>query len=306
MNKFDENISNKLNRLKKRAKCQSSNTRHKIPPQISFQFKSSLFTEKNRSLIEKLVSQSVSPENSFSKEEIREKDKEKEKEQDSDIKNEKNKTTSTNKKNKNIKSINNSRRCNQRIFQEINNNKKKVFCKKILKNKMNSTVSYMNNVNIGIHSPNNSITNCQIKPIKKKIYKIKINNNNNIEKKKIVFNGIGNNNSSEKRKINFNGMSNNKGKNNSVKSKIYSNLNCSTKCLYQRKKLNDSVKIGNIINERNSVNNKNNLNIITVNTINLKNRINNRINNYNNLKLVKNKNKPKIIMVNKNLRNSMY
>ena len=303
MNKYDENISIKLNRLKKRAKCQSSNTRHKIPPQISFQFKSSLFTEKNRSLIEKLVSQSVSPENSFSKEEIKEKEKDRER----IIKNEANKTfkSSTEKKNINTKSTNKSRRSNQRIYQEINN-KKKVFCKKILKNKMNSTVSYMNNVNIGIHSPNNSITNCQIKPIKKKIYKIKINNNNNIENKKIVFNGIGNNNSSEKRKINFNGMSNNKGKNNSVKSKIYSNLNCSTKCLYQRKKLNDSVKIGNIINERNSVNNKNNLNIITVNTINLKNRINNRINNYNNLKLVKNKNKPKIIMVNKNLRNSMY
>ena len=294
MNKYDENISNKLNRLKKRAKCQSSNTRHKIPPQISFQFKSSLFTEKNRSLIEKLVSQSVSPENSFSKEEIKEKEKDRER----IIKNEANKTfkSSTEKKNINTKSTNKSRRSNQRIYQEINN-KKKVFCKKILKNKMNSTVSYMYN---GIHSPNNSITNCHIKPIKKRIYKIKINNNNNIEKKKIVFNGIGNNNSSEKRKINFNGMSNNKGKNNSVKSKIYSNLNCSTKCLYQRKKLNGSVKTGNIINKRNSVNNKNNLNIITVNTINIKN----RINNYNNLKLVKNKNKPKI-MVNKNLRNSM-
>ena len=298
MNKYDENISIKLNRLKKRAKCQSSNTRHKLPPQISFQFKSSLFTEKNRTLIEKLVSQSVSPDNSFSKEEIKEKDKEKEKE--SNIKNEKNKTikSSPDKKNKNIASTNNSRRCNQRIFQEINNNKKKVFCKKILKNKMNSTVSYMNS---GLHSPNNSIANCQIKPIKKRIYNIKINNNNNIEKKKIVFNGIGNNNSSEKRKINFNGISNNKGKNNSVKSKIYQNLNCSTKCLYQRKKLNDSVKNANIIHKRNSVNNKNNLNIITVNTINLKN----RINNYNNLKLVKNKNKPKI-MVNKNLRNSIY
>ena len=293
MNKYDENITNKLQRLKKRVKYQSSNTRHKIPSQISFQFKSSLFTEKNRTLIERLVSQSVSPENSFSKEEIKEKDKEKE----SDIKNKTTKS-STDKKYKNIKSTNNSRRYNQRIFQEINNNKKKVFCKKILKNKMNSTVSYTNS---GINSPNKSITNCQIKPIKKRIYKIKINNNNNIEKKKIVFNGIGNHNSNEKRKIIFNGMSNNKGKHNTVKSKIYSNLNCSTKYLYQSKKLNDSVKIGNIINKRNSVNNKNNLNIITVNTINLKN----RINNYNNLKLVKNKNKPKI-MVSKNLRNTMH
>ena len=120
MNKYDENITNKLQRLKKRAKCQSSNTRHKIPSQISFQFKSSLFTEKNRTLIEKLVSQSISPENSFSKEEIKEKDKEKE----SDIKN-KTIKSSTDKKYKNIKS-----RCNQRIFQEINNNKKKFFVKK--------------------------------------------------------------------------------------------------------------------------------------------------------------------------------
>ena len=151
----------------------------------------------------------------------------------------------------------------------------------------------MNSIKTGVNSHNNTITNCQFQSIKKKIYKIKNNNNNNIfKKKKIVFNSIGNNNSSEKRKINLNGMSNNKGKNYSVKSKLYSNLNCSTKCLYQRKKLNDSVKIGNIIDKRNSVNNKNNLNIIAVKTINLKN----KINKYNNLKLVKKKDQPEIMV----------
>ena len=67
MQSFKQNISNKLNQLKKRPKCQSSNIRSKNPPQISFEFKSSLFTEKNRSLIAKLVSQSISPDNSFSK-----------------------------------------------------------------------------------------------------------------------------------------------------------------------------------------------------------------------------------------------
>jgi len=277
MKNFDQNLSNRLNRLKKRPKCQSSNTRYKYPSQINFQFKSSLFTEKNKSLIEKLVSESVSPENSFSKEEIKDKQKEKEK-----INQNRQNESSSNTNLKNAKTTNNSKIGNQQIFKDINNYKKRVFCKKTLKNKINSTFSYMN---AGLNNINNSITNCQIKPIKKRNYKIKIIKNNSIEKKKIVFNGI----------------DNNKIKNNSVKSKINSNLNSSTKYIYERKKMNGSVKIVNSKNLRNSVNNiNNNLKIITVNTINLKN----RKNIINNLKLIENKNKGKNI-ISKKYRNTM-
>ena len=272
MKNFDQNISNKINRLKKRAKCQSSYNRYKNPTQISFQFKSSLFTEKNKSLIEKLVSLSCSPENSFSKEKSKEKGTIK--------KNEKNNSASNTKVN-NIKTTKNSKIYNKHIFGDVQNCKKKVFCKKILNNKNNSTFS---NANTGLNYIYNSFINCQIKPIKKKKYKIKISNNNSIEKKKIVFNGLGNN------------------RNNSMKLIINTNINASTKYLYERKKLNESVKIGKPKNIRNSVNNKNNkLNMITVNTINLKN----RKNNISNMKLVENKNKAKII-VNQNYRNSLH
>ena len=296
MFKFDENISNKLNRLKKRPKYQSSSTRHKVPAQMSFQFKSSLFTEKNRSVIEKLISQSVSPENSFSNEEIQEKEnekkeKEKEKEKEKKEKKEKEKEKEINKtspkpKNKNSKATHNSKIANQRLFQDINNHKKKVFCKKILKNKNSTTFSYMNYINSLRNNDNSSITNCRIEPIKKRNYKFKISNNNSIEKRKIVFNGLGNN----------------KVKNNSVKAKLDLNKNNSIKCLYERKKLNTSVKIGNHFNKRNSTNGKNNYkkNPIIVNTTNLKK----RINNINNLKLVESKNKSKII-VNQKYRNAI-
>ena len=280
MKNYDQNIANRLNRLKKRPKCQSSNTHYKTPSQISFQFKSSLFTEKNKSLIEKLVSLSVSPENSFSKEEeSKEKDKEKIK------KINKQNPTSANAKVNNIKTSNNSKIYNHHIFQNNNNYKKNVFCKKILKNKINSTFSYMNAGLNNIKNSITSITNCQIKPIKKIKYKIKISNNNSVEKKKIVFNGLGN------KKI----------KNNSVKSKINSNLNSPNKYLYEKKKLNCSVRIGKRINIRNSVNKKNNnLNIITVKTINLKNRKNN-INN-----LIENKKKTKILVNQKNRNTTHY
>ena len=54
-------------------------------------------------------------------------------------------------------------------------------------------------------------------------------------------------------------------------------------------------------NLRNSVNNKNNINMITVNTISLKK----KKHKINNLKLIENKNKPKI-MVNQKYRNTFY
>lgn len=281
MNKIKEDISNKLMKLKKRPKCQSSKTRYNNPTQMSFTFKSSLFTEKNKSLIEKLISQSISPDNSFSKEEIKEKEK---KEKNSNIKNK----TSVKIKNKNFKTTNNSKIINKRIFQDINNIKKKVFCKKILKSINNSTYSNINYRNNLRNYENASITNCRIEPIKRRKYKFKImnNNNNTIDKKKFIFNGIVNNNI----------------RNNSVKSNLNSNKkNNSSKCLYERKKLNGSVKIGNHFNKRNSVNKKNILNVITVNTVNLKN----RISNINNMKLVENKNKSKIL-VNQKYRNAIY
>lgn len=267
MKKFAQNGSNKINRLKKKVKCQSNNTRYKSPNQKCFQFKSSLFTEKNKSLIEKLVSLSVSPENSFSKEESKEKE------------NNKKDKLSIETKSKNAKTEKKNRICHQKILQD---NKKKIFCKKIFKDKNNSTVSY---VNKAINNINTSITDCQIEPIKKKNYKVKFSKNESIEKKKVIFNGI-----------------NNFIRNGSVKTKINSNLNCSTKNLYERKKLNKSMKIGSVVNKRNSINNKNNINIITVNTINLKN----RAKNINNLKLIKNKIKPKKIMINEKNKNTIY
>lgn len=269
----EENISNRLNRLKKRSKCQSSNIRNKKPSQMRFQFKSSLFTEKNRSLIEKLVSQSVSPENSFSKEKIKDKERNKPKKY------------STTTKAKNTIITSNNKTYNQRIFQNINNYKKKIFCKQILKNKINSTFSQNNSgSNCNINNKNNSIINCQIQPIKKRNIKIKITNNNNIQKKKIVFNSMAN-----------------RTRNNSVKVKLNFNLNSSVKYIYEPKKINGSVKNVKPVDLKNSLQNKNNTNMITVNTISLKN----RKSNINNMKLVETKKKPKII-TNKKNRNSFH
>ena len=62
-------------RQTKKEKYQSSSVRVKKPPSLNFEFKSSLFTEKNKTLIEKLISRNVSQETSFSKEEIKEKEK---------------------------------------------------------------------------------------------------------------------------------------------------------------------------------------------------------------------------------------
>ncbi len=124
MQSFKQNISNKLNQLKKRRKCQSSNICSKNPPQINFEFKSSLFTEKNRSLIAKLVSHSISQDNYFSKDKKLEKIK---------IKGNKCSTTT---KIKNIKTVNNRRIYNHRIFQDINNYNMKIFQKKIMKKKI--------------------------------------------------------------------------------------------------------------------------------------------------------------------------
>ena len=275
MQSFKQNISNKLNQFKKRPKCQSSNIRSKNPPQISFEFKSSLFTEKNRSLIAKLVSQSISPDNSFSKDKKLEKIK---------IKSNKCSTTT---KTKNIKTVNNSRIYNHRIFQDINNYNMKIFQKKIMKKKNNSTFPNMNN---GVYHytciNSSSITNCQIQPIKKRNFKIKISNNNTIKKKKLILNGMAHYN---------------KSRNNSVKVKLNFNLNSSVKCIYAHKKLKCSIKNMKPNNLRNSVNNKNNINMITVNTISLKK----KKHKINNLKLIENKNKPKI-MVNQKYRNTFY
>lgn len=251
MKNFEENISSRL----KRAKCQSTKARNRKGIQSSFEFKSSLFTEKNKSLIEKLISQSISKENSFSK--------------DEEEKNKKIKPSSST-KTKNRKTVKNRRVYNHPIFKD--NNTKKIFTKKIMKKSINCTFSYRN-IKPTVDSTKNLITNCKIKPIKKR--KAKLSNiNPSIEKRKIVFNGI-----------TYNGT-----RNNSFKPKI--NLNSSAKSLYERKKINGSVKNARPINMRNSLKNKNDINIITVNTINLKNR--------NNISKVEYKDKIKIISTQKN------
>ena len=76
MKKYEKNEQDNFNHSK-RAKCQSTDYRIKNPTEIDFEFKSSLFTEKNKSLIEKLISQHISQETSFSKDEINEEPKRK-------------------------------------------------------------------------------------------------------------------------------------------------------------------------------------------------------------------------------------
>ena len=267
MKNFDQNISTRC----KRIKCQSTKVRDKKPPQFDFKFKSSLFTDKNKSLIEKLISQPISGDNSFSQNET-------------EKKNIKNKPLSSTKKTAGKRAIN-SQLCKQRLFKD----KKKVSPKKmpknkINKNKINTTFSYRSLELNRIKQA--TINNCQIKSIKKRNGRITFHNS--AEKRKILFNGINGN------KI--------RTRNNSIKAKL--NLNSSTKYLYKPKNMNSSVKNIKLINTRNYLKNNNLNGIITVNTINLRDRKSNIIN-VNNLKNLENRNKRKII-VNQKYNNTMY
>ena len=257
---------NELNQHK-REKYQSTSVRHKIPSLINFEFKSSLFTEKNKSLIEKLISRNISQETSFSKEEgknIIKKPKPKTKKAFSTIKS-------------NIPKSLNTSLLENKSKGNIKKTEKILSTKDILINKNNSTIIIKNNEN------KTTLPKEQIKPIHKKIIKISKKQNPNIqskihiqtikkslEKKRIVFNGI------TKELINKNKTRNNPIK---QKPKQNSNLTSSIKTLIPKKKLdeknygNNKDKITNKKNMRNSVDNKlNNLNLITVNTIYVKER----------------------------------
>jgi len=267
MKNFDQNISARC----KRIKCQSTKVRDKKPPQFDFKFKSSLFTDKNKSLIEKLISQPISGDNSFSQSETEKKIL-------------KNKPFSSTKK-ATVKRASNSQQCKQRLFKDKKKvSPKKVFKNKINKNKINSTFSYrsleLNRIK------NSTITNCRIKSIKKRNCKITFHNS--AEKRKILFNGI-------------NGKII-KTRNNSIKEKL--NLKSSTRYLYKSKNMNGSVKNIKLINTRNYLKNNNLNGIITVNTINLRDRKSNIIN-VNNLKKLENRNKGKI-SVNQKYNNTMH
>ena len=72
MNNYEVTEAEKLTNSK-RVKYQSTSVRVKKPSFINFEFKSSLFTEKNKSLIEKLISRNISQETSFSVEESKDK-----------------------------------------------------------------------------------------------------------------------------------------------------------------------------------------------------------------------------------------
>ena len=259
MKNFQKNIPDKLNHTQ-RPKTQSTGIRIKKPTSLNFEFKSSLFTEKNKYLIEKLVSQSISPDSSFSKEEHANKIKDK-------IKYRINKASSMI-KSKMPKSVNNSILSDEKAI--IKNNKKN--CKKnILINKTNSTITIHNN-----HAKP-LIPNCK-KTLNKKC--IKISTKPSINLPKLVKTGKS---TIEKKKIVFNGIAENKNKNkittrnSCIKQKSKSNLNSSVKTIYERKNLGNEIKnkTKRYKNLRNSVDNiNNNLNIITVNTIHLKNREN--------------------------------
>jgi hypothetical protein len=269
MKNFDQNISTRC----KRIKCQSTKVRDKKPPHFDFKFKSSLFTDKNKSLIEKLISQPISGDNSFSQSETEKKIL-------------KNKPLSSTKK-ANIKRSSNSQQCKQRLFKD----KKKVSPKKVFKNKINKNKNKINSTfsyrSLELNRIKNStITNCQIKSIKKRNFKITFHHS--AEKRKILFNGING------KKI--------KTRNNSIKEKL--NLKSSTRYLYKPKNMNGSVKNLKLINTRNYLKNNNLNGIITVNTINLRDRKSNIIN-VNNLKKLENRNKCKIT-VNQKYNNTMY
>ena len=235
MKKYEKNEQDNFNHSK-RAKCQSTDYRIKNPTEIDFEFKSSLFTEKNKSLIEKLISQNISQESSFSKEEKKDKAKEK-------IQAKKNKAFSTI-KSKMPKSVNTSLLENNNK-DYIKNNEKKLSNKNILANKNNSTIAIKNK------DKKHSIINCQIKPLHKKYLRISerpIQNpqkkvqiqtmRNSIEKKKMVFNGI------------TKDVDKNKTRNNPInhKPKQNSNLIISIKPIFQRKKIDNEV--GNDIMDR--------------------------------------------------------
>jgi len=156
MNNYESNEIDNLNRSK-RSKCQSTSVRTKNPSALNFEFKSSLFTEKNKFLIEKLISQNISQESSFSKEDKKDKAKEK-------IKTKKNKASS-NIKSKMPKSMNTSLLDNNNK-DYIKKNEKKLSTKNILTNKNNSTITIQNK------DKKSSIINCQIKPLHKKYLRI--------------------------------------------------------------------------------------------------------------------------------------
>ena len=266
MKKYEKNEQDNFNHSK-RAKCQSTDYRIKNPTEIDFEFKSSLFTEKNKSLIEKLISRNISQETSFSKEEgknIIKKPKPKTKKAFSTIKS-------------NIPKSLNTSLLENKSKGNIKKTEKILSTKDILTNKNNSTIIIKNNEN------KTTLPKEQIKPIHKKIIKISKKQNPNIqskihiqtikkslEKKRIVFNGI------TKELINKNKTRNKPIK---QKPKQNSNLTSSIKTLIPKKKLdeknygNNKDKITNKKNMRNSVDNKlNNLNLITVNTIYVKER----------------------------------
>ena len=271
MEKYEKNEQDNFNHSK-RAKCQSTDYRIKNPTEIDFEFKSSLFTEKNKSLIEKLISQHISQETSFSKDEINEEPKRK-------INQNKKKGFSILRL-KMIKSVNTSMRENKRK-DYIMKNDKTLKTKNNFINKNNSSVSIQNRDKD--KDKKASITNCKIKSIHKNYLsisnrhvmnpqkKVQIETvKNNIERKKIVFNGISKDENKNKTRNNAN----------LPKPKQKSNLNSSVKTTFRRKKLGNitnanEIKNKNIKNKnlRNSVDKKyNNLNIITVNTVYLKDR----------------------------------
>lgn len=299
MNNYELNESDRLTQSK-RPKCQSINNRIKKPTSLNFEFKSSLFTEKNKILIEKLLSQHVSQETSFSLEENKDKVKEK--------KIPKRKKAFSTLKSIMPKSVNTSL-LEEKKKDYIKRNEKKPSSKNILINKNNSTISIKNN------EKKSSITKCQIKPIFKKYVNIsqKTNPNpgfkvqiqtgkNNQERKKFIFNGI------------TKDINKNKTRNNPIiqKQKQNSNLNSSVKTIFKRKKIGNNENIDNIKqkiikkkNLRNSVDNKNNnLNLITVNTIDIKER--KRIISINNInRKSKNKNKPNNLFTSPKYRNTI-
>ena len=158
MKNFDQNISARC----KRIKCQSTKVRDKKPPQFDFKFKSSLFTDKNKSLIEKLISQPISGDNSFSQSETEKKIL-------------KNKPFSSTKK-ATVKRASNSQQCKQRLFKD----KKKVSPKKVFKNKINK-----NKIKI-IKTRNNSIKEkLNLKSSTRYLYKSK-NMNGSVKNIKLI------------------------------------------------------------------------------------------------------------------------
>ena len=268
-------------RQTKKEKYQSSSVRVKKPHELNFEFKSSLFTEKNKTLIEKLVSRNVSQETSFSKDKIKEKEK---------LKPKTKKAFSTIKTkipiSLNTSLVDNKNKAN------IKKNQNKLDTKNILPNKKNSSII------IKSKDTKSLITDCQIKPIHKKVL--------NITKKPLPNIPTKVPNQTSKKNLDkiiaFNGMTQDllkKTRNNPIKQKQKqnSNLNSSIKAAYMQKKFGNNIygqnKNKNIKNKnlRNSLDNKyNNLNLITVNTIYVKDRIK-RIDGYHNNLKTKNKNK---------------